>query len=76
MMPSIFVPCGWNPTRRFVRRGACGRWMGYGEYRGRAQVLPHFRRRRAYCCNCIKDFEIVRERYGMAWKPVRGGGAR
>jgi len=69
----ILSTCGYDPQRRFTRRGGCGIWVGYGlpypfAYPFRP-VPPYFYRGIAWCRRCAQGLFWVHKGQGIfAWE--------
>lgn len=74
----INVPCGYDPHRRFQRRGGCGVWVGYEMKepwwnRPLHPAEPHFRNGIAWCGVCVKGFQIRHLGQGVFVRPREEG---
>jgi len=68
--------CGWDSRRRLIKRGGCGKWVGYLAPAPWGYPLqpatPHFHNGVAYCGVCIKGFKVKHVGQGVFIRPKTG----
>lgn len=70
----INIPCGYDPDRRFQRRGGCGVWVGYQAfpipgYLPISPQVPHWHNGIAFCGVCVKGFAVRHLGQGVFVRP-------